>query len=204
MLPFKVTQLHIGPEKNFAYVLVDEETRHSAIVDPGFDPEKILRAAADTEVKLVLLTHGHGDHVAQAPRIVERTGARVVAHGSFRGKKDIAVTGRDPIALGRSSILPVPTPGHQPDSISFVAAPYIFTGDTLFVGECGRADLPGSDPRQLGDSLLRVLRGLDPNLVVLPGHDYGPRPQSTLREEFETNYTLKPRSLDEFERFVLS
>jgi hydroxyacylglutathione hydrolase len=78
----------------------------------------------------------------------------------------------------------------------------VATGDTLFVGECGRTDLPGGDPAQMYDSLLRRVVALDDALVVLPGHDYGPTPTSTIGQEKRENYTLKPRSKEEFVRFL--
>src|SRR5207248_237448 len=116
------------------------------------------------------------------------------------------------------------TPGHRFDSVCYVvdarsdsegrdaaAEPqrggrvtgtHLLTGDTLFVGECGRVDLPGSDPVAMHRSLLTTLAKLPDDLVVLPGHDYGSRPTSTLGEERRTNYTLKSRSLDEFLAFM--
>ena len=78
----------------------------------------------------------------------------------------------------------------------------VATGDTLFVGECGRTDLPGGDPTQMYDSLLRRVVALDDALVVLPGHDYGVTPTSTIAREKKENYTLQPRTLEEFLRFL--
>jgi len=70
------------------------------------------------------------------------------------------------------------------------------------VGECGRVDLPGSDPAAMHRSLLTTLATLPGELVICPGHDYGRTPTSTLAEERRSNYTLRPRSLDEFLRFM--
>ena len=94
------------------------------------------------------------------------------------------------------------TPGHTPDSICLVVDGKILTGDTLFVGECGRTDLPGGDSGELYDSLFGKIIKLDDNLAVYPGHDYGEKPDSTLEYEKKNNYVLKPRSKEEFLRFM--
>jgi hydroxyacylglutathione hydrolase len=88
--------------------------------------------------------------------------------------------------------------------VLYVFEGQVATGDTLFVGECGRTDLPGGDPAQLWDSLQHRLLALDDALVVLPGHDYGPTPTSTIGRERAENYTLQPRTKEEFVRFMRS
>jgi glyoxylase-like metal-dependent hydrolase (beta-lactamase superfamily II) len=197
-------QIRVGPMANFAYVLRNEEQGVAAVVDPGFDAEAILSECAGAAVEYVLITHGHPDHVQDAALIRERTGARIVAARASAVEKQIAADDGDILPFGTDSVRVVATPGHQADALCFVVPPYVATGDTLFVGECGRADLPGSDARELWRSLLVTLRSLDPNLIVLPGHDYGPRPTSTLAREFAENYTLRQRTEAEFVRFVLS
>jgi len=78
----------------------------------------------------------------------------------------------------------------------------VATGDTLFVGECGRTDLPGGNPAELYDSLQHRLLTLDDALVVLPGHDYGTTPTSSIGRERKENYTLQPRTLEQFLQFM--
>jgi glyoxylase-like metal-dependent hydrolase (beta-lactamase superfamily II) len=95
------------------------------------------------------------------------------------------------------------TPGHTPDSICLlVTDKLLLTGDTLFVGECGRTDLPGGNTRSMYDSLFNKLLKLGDEVEVYPGHDYGPRPSSTIGEEKRSNYTLQQRSLAEFIEFM--
>jgi len=79
----------------------------------------------------------------------------------------------------------------------------VFTGDTLFVSECGRADLPDSDPSAFYDSLFNKLMKLDDDVEVYPGHDYGVKPHSTIGYEKKHNYTLQPRTREEFIEFLL-
>jgi glyoxylase-like metal-dependent hydrolase (beta-lactamase superfamily II) len=78
----------------------------------------------------------------------------------------------------------------------------LLTGDTLFVGECGRTDLPGGNSKSMFDSLFHRLLKLNDDVEVYPGHDYGLKPYSTLGEEKRSNYTLEPRSLAEFIEFM--
>jgi len=80
----------------------------------------------------------------------------------------------------------------------------LLTGDTLFIGECGRTDLPGGSPRQMYESLFGKIAGLPDELEVYPGHDYGDKPSSTLGYEKKHNYTMEPRTLEEFIEFMRS
>ncbi|MFQ5885319.1 MAG: MBL fold metallo-hydrolase, partial [Thermoplasmata archaeon] len=79
----------------------------------------------------------------------------------------------------------------------------LFTGDTLFINECGRTDLPGGSSEQLWDSLFHKIRILDDDIEVYPGHDYGPLHHDSLGNQKKTNYTLEPRTLEEFIQFML-
>lgn len=200
----RFAQVAVGPMENLSYVLGDDATGEGAVVDPGFEPETLLAAARRLGVRVthVLLTHGHPDHVGAVPAVVEATGAKVAAHAASRLRPDVTLRDGDVVRLGRLAVKVHHTPGHQPDAVCFEVGGKILTGDTLFVGECGRTDLPGSDPRAMRRSLLEVLAKLPRDLEVCPGHDYGDAPTSTLAREFAENYTLKPRTEDEFVRFM--
>jgi hydroxyacylglutathione hydrolase len=129
--------------------------------------------------------------------------AKTVAHKLSRINADVAVDDGDVIRVGNVPIKVIHTPGHTPDSICLlVDDKLLLTGDTLFVGECGRTDLPGGNPRSMYDSLFNKLLKLGDEVEVYPGHDYGPRPSSTIGEEKRSNYTLQPRSLAEFIEFL--
>lgn len=197
-------QLKVGSLDNFAYVIGDDQNHQGAIVDPSWDIDRILGTARDNglAIQKVINTHSHPDHVEGNQEIAGKTGAKIVAHKLARVKKDLTVVDGDTITIGSIPVRVIHTPGHCPDHICLLFDGKVLTGDTLFVGECGRTDLPGGDAGQLFDSLFGKLMKLDDSVEVYPGHDYGSRPHSTIGYERENNYVLKPRTREEFIRFM--
>jgi glyoxylase-like metal-dependent hydrolase (beta-lactamase superfamily II) len=189
---------------NFSYLLVDEPSRRAALVDPTGDvgPMLALIAREELELAFVVNTHGHGDHTSGNRAVCAATGAKVAAFHGSRVAKDLALDHGSVIELGTLRIEVLHTPGHTPDGICLLAGGKLFTGDTLFVGECGRTDIPGGDAGALYDSLFGTLGSLPDETEIYPGHDYGPRPRSTLGEERRSNYTLAQRTRAEFVRFM--
>ena len=198
-----VEQLQVGSMQNFAYVIGDEDGGTGAIIDPSAEFERLLAAAKGHRLRLthVFNTHSHRDHTGGNDFFKSR-GLKLVAYKSAPTEPDIMVDHGDTVEVGKLAVKVLYTPGHIQDAVCYLAGDYLFTGDTLFVGECGRVDLPGSDVHAMHHSLLTVLRGLPDELIVMPGHNYGPAPRRTLGEEKRLNYTLKPRTLEEFEAFM--
>ncbi len=197
-------QYQVGPLQNFTYLVADRAGGEGVVIDPSFGIDPVLEAIDKQSVKVrfILNTHSHRDHVAGNADVRERTGAKIVAHRSAPLGQQISVVHGSTIESGRIRFEVLHTPGHTPDSVLYLFAGHLATGDTLFVGECGRTDLPGGDPSQMYDSLLGKVVSLDDALVVLPGHDYGPTPTSTIGREKKENYVLKPRTREEFVRFL--
>ncbi len=189
---------------NFSYLIADEATREAAVIDPAGNGGQITELAVreGLKVRYVITTHHHRDHVRDADRLRDALGAKVAAHRSSKIRKDITLDDGSVLVIGGLHVRVIHTPGHTEDSITILAGGAVFTGDTLFVGECGRTDLPGSNPADMYDSLFNKLMRLDDDLIVYPGHDYGPSPSSTMGLEKRTNYTLKERSMDEFVEFM--
>jgi glyoxylase-like metal-dependent hydrolase (beta-lactamase superfamily II) len=189
---------------NFSYVIGDEITLEAAVVDPSFNADAIVRLVKEKRLNLIyiILTHQHPDHYGESDRIRELFGSKIVAHAKSEISKDITVNDDDTLVLGGLQIRVMSTPGHTKDSICLLFDKAVLTGDTLFVGECGRTDLPDGDVKEMYNSLFKKLMSLSDDIRVYPGHDYGRKPSSTIGEERRTNYTLKERSLGQFIEFM--
>ena len=200
----KVIQLPVGPLQNFTYILIDDSTNIGAIVDPADNLEKVFNILdrETVQIKYVINTHGHYDHVLGNAETLSKTSSKLICHESSKIKHDISVKEGDIITLGATEIKIIHTPGHASDSVCLLADDKVLTGDTLFIGECGRVDLPDSNMSDMYDSLMNKISNIPDNYEVYPGHDYGPSPTSTMKVEKLTNYTLKPRTKSEFINFM--
>jgi hydroxyacylglutathione hydrolase len=196
-----VMQIAVGQMANFTYILADEENGEAAVIDPSWDLGKIIQTLKKNNwrAKYIINTHTHFDHVLGNEQMAELTGAKIVQHKNSQLEKDIAVSDGDTIEIGSIRLRVLYTPGHSKDSICLLLDDqFIFTGDTLFVGNCGRVDLPGSDAKEMYDSLFNRLAKLNENLILYPGHNYGPTSISTIGHEKKTNSVFQPRSKQEF------
>jgi glyoxylase-like metal-dependent hydrolase (beta-lactamase superfamily II) len=190
---------------NFSYIIADEATREAFVVDPSYNAGEITRVlkAENLKLKYVINTHGHSDHTAGNEELRSMFGAGIVAYKLSRINVNVPVDDGDVIRVGSVPVKAIHTPGHTPDSICLlVDNKKLLTGDTLFVGECGRTDMPGGNSRSMHDSLFNKLLKLNNDVEVYPGHDYGSKPYSTIGEERRSNYTLQPRSLADFIEFM--
>ena len=201
MAAFFIKQLALGPMQNFSYLLGDTETRKIAVIDPGWEANRIAEEArkADMTMTAILLTHTHFDHIKALGDLLQFIQVPVYVHrleaGNLKGIECIATDDGTVIPVGNVKVRCHHTPGHSPGGQCFEvgaehAPPVLITGDTLFVNACGRIDLPGSDPQAMTLSL-RKLATFPPVTVIYPGHDYGPTPTSTIGEQLKTNPFLK-------------
>jgi hydroxyacylglutathione hydrolase len=200
-----ILQIPVGQMANFTYILADEESGEAAVIDPSWDLDEIFQALKKNgwRAKYVINTHTHFDHVLGNEQMAEVTGAKIVQHKNSQLKKDIAVSDGDMIEIGSIRLRVMHTPGHSKDGMCLLLDDHlIFTGDTLFVGNCGRVDLPGSDAKEMYYSLFDRLAKLDEKLIIYPGHNYGSTSTSTIGYEKKTNYVLQPRSKQEFLEFI--
>ncbi len=196
----KVHQIEVGDMQNFTYILEDEDTGESIILDPSWNLEEIQKIITrnDLKIKYIVNTHHHFDHTLGNEAMVKETGAKILQHESSSLKHDIALVNEQKIKFGNSQLTVFHTPGHSKDSICLVGDGKIFTGDTLFVGNCGRVDLPGGSALELYHSLFDILYNMDESLVLYSGHNYGSTPTSTLANEKKNNFVLQKRSEQEF------
>jgi hydroxyacylglutathione hydrolase len=199
---FKRIQQH---GDNFSYIIADETTKEAAVVDSSFNASKIIQVLKDEklDLKYIINTHGHSDHTAGNTELSSMFGAKIVAHKLAKVNFDFAVDDGDTLNVGKVSMQIIYTPGHTADSICLlVDNKKLLTGDTLFVGECGRTDMAGGSAKSMYDSLFNKLLKLNDAVEVYPGHDYGLKPSSTIGEEKKSNYTIQPRSLEGFIEFM--
>ncbi len=200
MIP-EILQVPVVGADNFSYLVICPQTGKALGIDPGISPENLLSIIRRRELVLEVLanTHGHRDHIAGNAEIIKNTGAKLAASPIDVQGAQILLSEGSHLQIGELTIGVLHTPGHTPGSLVFNPPGALITGDTLFVTRCGRADLPGSDPASLYHSLLR-LAAFPPETLVFPGHDYGPRPHSTIAYEREHNEYMKCPDLESFLR----
>jgi len=202
-----IEQIKVGLD-NFSYIIYCSVGKKAAIVDPGFDAFKTLKFISSKNLKLeyIIVTHYHSDHSSESQRIKNLIPpSKIVASeedGKTLGMKpDIIVSDGDRLKLGEVNIDFILTPGHTLGSICIIVDnEALITGDTLFIGDCGRTDLPGGNLAQMYKTLHEKIMPLPDHLIVYPGHDYGNKPSDTLGNQKRTNKTLLAKNLDEFSK----
>ncbi len=210
-LIMKVLVLPLGRMSTNCLIVYDEATHIGAVVDPGGEDssERIVnRCLADgIEIKYILLTHAHFDHMLSLEALREMTGAPLALHchdaesltdpnltymAQFAGistgcnPAEILLSDGDVIELGETKLTVMHTPGHTMGSVCYMTDGIILTGDTLFSGSIGRCDLYGGDDMTMEDSLKRLVR-LPGDYKLYPGHGS----TTTLSRERANNVYLK-------------
>jgi hydroxyacylglutathione hydrolase len=187
-----IKRLVVGSLSANCYIIGSEAAGKGMVIDPGGNAEDISQAISDLglDIKMIVLTHGHSDHIAALYDIRDRTGAEVAIHtadaqflhgqGAFSTMFGIAYKTPDPpdrllnegdiIDIGDLHFSVLHTPGHTPGSICLLTDNKVFTGDTLFYRGIGTTLMPGSSRRQLIDSIHTTLMVLPDNTTVYPGH----------------------------------
>ena len=217
--PIYFKQLEIGPMQNYVYLLGDPTTHEAAVVDAAWDVDMIVRTAEEDGYRVTkdLVTHFHPDHlggdlmghsIRGAAELIAKVPAKVYIHRAelpfvhrltgLSASDVVPVEGGDEVAIGNLKVKFVHTPGHTPGSQCFLVGNALVSGDTLFIGSCGRVDLPGSNPEDMYRSLTQVLGALPDETLLYPGHNYADRPRSTLGDEKRTNMMMRFRTLGDF------
>jgi hydroxyacylglutathione hydrolase len=205
-------QLQVGHMAVFAYIIGDPESGEGVVVDPGANIDGILSEARNNQIniKYIINTHGHVDHIAGNAELKEKTGAKIIIHEGdadmmvshpfiimrmFRAKPsppaDVRVNDGDTIELGAMQFGVIHTPGHSPGSMSLYTQGYVLTGDTLLVESVGSTNLIGSSREALYLSIREKLLTLPDDTVVLPGHNIGGGLTSTIEREKARNPFLQ-------------
>jgi sulfur dioxygenase len=195
-------QLFDPESSTYTYLIGDDATGEAALIDPVVEQvERDLARIAAHGFKLVytIETHVHADHVTGGGALTEKTGSKPVVHRDSPVVCEAVRLGQgDRLQLGGLTLDVLETPGHTPESLSFVLGDKVFTGDALLIGTCGRTDFQGGDAGQLYDSIHTRLFALPDATIVYPAHDYNGRTSSTIGDEKRGNKRLSGKTRDEF------
>ncbi|MDZ4677087.1 MAG: MBL fold metallo-hydrolase [Oligoflexia bacterium] len=211
MLRANIHSLLIGPEKNFCYLIYCSKTNTAALVDSAFEFDRVIKWVNSfnpqhpPEIKYLIATHGHSDHAGGFPEMLKiLPNAKVVAHEFEKQRLQSAqiplhkpLKDHEEFQVGEILVRALHTPGHTEGGCCYLIDDQLLSGDTLFVGQCGRTDLPGGSDSDLFLSLQK-LKKLPATTRVFPGHDYGVTPTSTIEIEMLKNPTLIAKSLQDF------
>lgn len=199
---FVFEQLFDETSSTLTYVIGDRTSREALIIDPvDAQLERDLAVLDKHGLRLVLTleTHAHADHITAAGELRRRTGAKAAAPFNCGiGPADMHVEEGTVIRAGGETLAAIETPGHTAGSVCYRWRDAVFTGDTLFIGGCGRADFQGGDAGALYDSITGRLFTLQDDTRVFPGHDYHGNRVSTIGAEKRHNPRLAGKSRDAF------
>ncbi len=199
--------MSVGMLESNCYILGDEDSREAVVIDPGGDAPDILAVLKreNLQLKTIINTHGHFDHVGANRALVEATGAPIAIHAAdaqmlsqpsaealfFTGGRlqpsqaSILLAENDILGFGPYQLKVLHTPGHTPGGICLVLQqePIVYVGDTLFAGSIGRTDFPGGSFDDLIQSVVTKIFPLGDHYIVLPGHG----PATTVEQERKYN-----------------
>lgn len=191
-----VEQFQDPESSTLSYVLGDRDAGDAVIIDPVKGQIGTYLAVLhqhSLRLQVVLDTHIHADHITAAYDLRVATGSRIGLSARVDAcHVDLPLQDHQQLMFGSHSLTTLETPGHTEESVCFVLDDdrAVFTGDTLLIGGCGRADFQNGSADELYDSIKHVLYDLDADCVVFPGHDYHNRSSSRIGLEREINQRL--------------
>ena len=205
----KVVRIPAGIYAANCYLVYDEQTKEGIVLDPGGDVDDIMKKIEESgvKVKYIVLTHGHGDHIAGVEELKLNTNAKVAVHrddepllkdgsknlssimamGTVEFNPDILLEEGDILTFGNLIAEVIHTPGHTPGGISLKIEDSLFTGDTLFAGSIGRTDFEYSSFEDIMSAIKNKLLDFPDDTKVYPGHG----PSTTIKKEKQVNPCIR-------------
>lgn len=202
--PLRVTFSHFI---NYVYIIHDPASGQAVVVDPSWDLNGITARleALNADLKAILLTHSHYDHVNLAAPLVHTFSPRVymsheeIDYYNFRCPNLTPVHDGEQIRVGSMEITCMLTPGHSFGSMCYLMSDSFFTGDTVFIEGCGMCSFDGGSAESMYESIQRIKRTVPPHVRVYPGHSFGKEPGDPLGHLFNDNLYFQ---LDQKHHFV--
>ena len=203
---YTIKTFDVGPMANIIYIITDNKSKESAIIDPAWDMSEVYKYIGENNLilKKILLTHSHHDHINAIDEILISHDLEIHINKKEKvfWKKEydsfVINHGGDTIKLGETEIRSLHTPGHTPGSTCYHIGDDLIAGYTLFVFGCGRCDLHGGNPEEMFNTLKDIKMSLEPKTIILPGHNYSIKRESTLQEEIQGNPFMKFNNLNKF------
>jgi hydroxyacylglutathione hydrolase len=189
-------KLVVGPYQSNCYILACKETLEGAVIDPGDEVLRIVKELSRNriQVRFILITHGHIDHIGGASELKRITRAPVLIHPydapALHFTPDGSLEEGMQLRVGTYTVSVIHTPGHSAGGVCFLSPGAVFTGDTLFAGSVGRTDFPGGSHESLVAGVKAKIFPLGDDLRIYPGHG----PSSTVGHERRTNPFFQPYS----------
>ncbi len=189
----KLKRLEVGFMENNCYVLTCERTRQTVIIDPAAEPDRILRETAQSPVRYIIITHGHGDHIGALDEVRRHTSAPVGIHAEdarvLRTGPDFFLTDGQVLEFGDESLKVLHTPGHSPGGVCLLMRGVLFSGDTIFPNGPGNTEIPRSDYQTILRSIHRKIFTLSDDTIIYPGHGL----ETTIGREKKTSFYPLPK-----------
>ena len=168
-----VKKLELGPFGTNGYIIVCPHTHESVIIDTPAEADRILSEAEGTEVKHIIITHTHGDHLGAFQEVRSKTGAPVAVHpleaGGLPSPPDHTLNEGDTVEFGTVSLQVLHTPGHTPGGVCLLTGKHLFSGDTIFPAGPGKTRTP-ANLQQIIKSITEKIFVLPDDTLVYPGH----------------------------------